>query len=107
LYIYFSLGLPVRQHPTSGYFYPQGLRVVPVGSYNDIERRVTEGTENRTIAATNMNATSSRAHTVVTIHFDQIITTSHGETKKMSVINLVDLAGKRIVYIQTKRKNKF
>jgi kinesin family protein 1 len=54
-----------------------------------------------------MNATSSRAHTVVTIHFDQIITTSHGETKKMSVINLVDLAGKRILYIQTKRKNKF
>ena len=43
-----------------------------------------------------MNATSSRAHTVVTIHFDQIIKTNHGETKKMSVINLVDLAGKRI-----------
>ena len=70
--------------------------MVPVGSYNDIERRVAEGTENRTIAATNMNATSSRAHTVVTIHFDQIIKTDHGETKKMSVINLVDLAGKRI-----------
>ena len=90
-----SAGLVVRQHPTSGYFYPQGLRVVPVGSYHDIERRIAEGTENRTIAATNMNATSSRAHTVVTVHFDQIIKTDHGESKKMSVINLVDLAGKQ------------
>ncbi len=42
-----------------------------------------------------MNATSSRAHTVVTIHFDQIIKTNASETKKTSVINLVDLAGKR------------
>ena len=41
-----------------------------------------------------MNATSSRAHTVVTIHFDQIIKHEHGETKKTSVINLVDLAGR-------------
>ncbi|UJR26288.1 hypothetical protein I4U23_007626 [Adineta vaga] len=86
-------GLSVRQHPTSGYFYPQGIRVVPVGSYIDIEHRITEGTENRTIAATNMNATSSRAHTVVTIYFDQFIKSAHEETKKTSVINLVDLAG--------------
>ena len=92
--INFALGLSVRQHPTSGYFYPQGLRIVPVGSYNDIECRMAEGTENRTIAATNMNATSSRAHTVVTIRFDQITKTDLGETKKMSVVNLVDLAGK-------------
>lgn len=94
LNFFLCIGLPVRQHPTSSSFYPQGLRVVPVGSYADIEHRITEGTENRTIAATNMNATSSRAHTVVTIHFDQIIKNEFGETKKTSVINLVDLAGK-------------
>lgn len=42
-----------------------------------------------------MNATSSRAHTVVTITFDQIIKNDSGsETKKSSVMNLVDLAGK-------------
>ncbi|CAF3662340.1 unnamed protein product [Adineta steineri] len=86
-------GLSIRQHPTSGYFYPQGLRVVPVGSYTDIEHRISEGTQNRTIAATNMNATSSRAHTLVTIYFDQFIKDVHGDTKKTSVINLVDLAG--------------
>ena len=42
-----------------------------------------------------MNATSSRAHTVVTIVFSQISKNEAGqETKKTSVINLVDLAGK-------------
>ena len=41
-----------------------------------------------------MNATSSRAHTVVTITFDQIIRNEAGsETKKSSIMNLVDLAG--------------
>ena len=56
------------------------------------------GTANRTVAATQMNATSSRAHTVVTIVFDQISKNETGqETKKSSDINLVDLAG---LYVQ-------
>ena len=42
-----------------------------------------------------MNATSSRAHTVVTVTFDQISKNDSGqETKKSSTINLVDLAGR-------------
>ena len=41
-----------------------------------------------------MNATSSRAHTVVTITFNQRIKSGGGkESKKSSVMNLVDLAG--------------
>ena len=86
-------GLQVRQHPSQGYFYPQGLKQVPVGSYKEIERRIDEGTSNRTVASTNMNATSSRAHTLVTIKFDQIFNGANGETRKSSTINLVDLAG--------------
>jgi kinesin family member 1 len=86
-------GLQVRQHPSQGYFYAQGLKHIPVGSYREIELRIEEGTSNRTIASTNMNSTSSRAHTVVTITFDQIFNSELGETKKSSVINLVDLAG--------------
>jgi hypothetical protein len=43
-----------------------------------------------------MNTTSSRAHTIITIHFDQIIENDHYETKKTSVINLIDLAGRKI-----------
>ena len=87
-------GLQVRQHPSQGYFYAQGLKQIPVGSYAEIEAKIDEGTANRTVASTNMNATSSRAHTVVTIKFDQIFNNDGaGETKKSSTINLIDLAG--------------
>ncbi|KAF6020265.1 hypothetical protein EB796_021447 [Bugula neritina] len=87
-------GLQVRQNPKLGLFYVQGLKYVPVGSYSEIEKRIDQGTANRTVASTNMNATSSRAHTVVTIIFDQISKDDAGsETKKSSVMNLVDLAG--------------
>ncbi|XP_030831067.1 kinesin-like protein KIF28P isoform X3 [Strongylocentrotus purpuratus] len=87
-------GLPVRQNPKEGIFYVQNLKKAAVGSYKEIERKVDEGTANRTVAATQMNATSSRAHTVITITFNQISKNDVGqETKKTSVINLVDLAG--------------
>nr|XP_026689448.1 kinesin-like protein KIF28P isoform X4 [Ciona intestinalis] len=87
-------GLNVRQNPKLGLFYVEKLKKVAVGSYNEIERRMEEGTANRTVASTQMNATSSRAHTVVTITFDQIMKNEAGqETKKSSSINLVDLAG--------------
>ncbi|VDM31231.1 unnamed protein product [Hydatigera taeniaeformis] len=87
-----SGGLPVRQTAGEGFFV-QGLKIVPVGSYRDIEERMKQGTANRTIAATNMNATSSRAHTLVCISFDQIMS-ENGVTKRLSsAINFVDLAG--------------
>ena len=53
-------GLKVREHPKTG-FYVENLTTVPVNSYKEIEARIDEGTKNRTIAATNMNATSSRS----------------------------------------------
>ncbi|VDP61309.1 unnamed protein product [Schistosoma curassoni] len=51
-------------------------------------------TARRTVAATNMNETSSRAHTIITITFDQLIGSEESKiSRKRSVINLVDLAG--------------
>ncbi len=52
-----------------------------------------EGYENRTIGSTLMNATSSRAHTIVTIEFKQIQMISNRQSIKTSNIHLVDLAG--------------
>ncbi|KAK2181347.1 hypothetical protein NP493_403g07034 [Ridgeia piscesae] len=86
-------GLPIRQNPKLGIFYVQDLKKVPVGSYKEIEQRIEQGTAARTVASTNMNATSSRAHTVVTLTFDQIYKVEGEEKKKSSVMNLVDLAG--------------
>ena len=36
-------GLQVRQNPQKGVFYVQGLKKVPVGSYNEIEKRIEQG----------------------------------------------------------------
>lgn len=86
-------GLKVRQHPKRG-FYADGLKIVPVASYDEISKRMAEGTTNRTVASTNMNATSSRAHTIVGITFQQKFINAAGEeTAKTAVVNLVDLAG--------------
>ncbi|XP_013392801.1 kinesin-like protein KIF28P [Lingula anatina] len=86
-------GLKVRQHPKSG-FYVDGLKSVPVRSYNEIERLMDQGTLSRTTAATNMNATSSRSHMVITIRFKQLYMNELGEsTTKTSEVSLVDLAG--------------
>eukprot|EP00040_Diaphanoeca_grandis_P022652 m.122188 g.122188 ORF g.122188 m.122188 type:complete len:1254 (+) comp28906_c0_seq1:110-3871(+) len=87
-------GLKIRQSPSDGGFFVDGLSKVPVSSYDEISALMDRGTANRTVAATQMNATSSRAHTIVSLQFDQIIT---GEDKKkmtrQSQMYLVDLAG--------------
>ncbi|GMS88701.1 hypothetical protein PENTCL1PPCAC_10876, partial [Pristionchus entomophagus] len=85
-------GLKIREHPKTG-FYVEGLSSAAVSSYKEIEGKINEGTKNRTVAATAMNATSSRAHTIVKIKFNQKTKKGGGTTTKASEINLVDLAG--------------
>ncbi len=73
----------------------EGLKYTPIGSYAEVEKKMEEGTMNRTVAATQMNATSSRAHTIVGITFVQKFINAAGEeTAKTSIVNLVDLAGR-------------
>jgi hypothetical protein len=45
---------------------------LPVNCYEEIEARMEEGSRNRTIASTEMNACSSRAHTIICIEFKSI-----------------------------------
>ena len=103
-------GLKVRDAPTTGAFV-EGLKSAPVSSYAQIEKLMQQGTKNRTIAATNMNETSSRAHTIFMVKLTQTRVlhappSSAGgdgkeggepapprQTERSSVINLVDLAG--------------
>jgi hypothetical protein len=59
------------------------------------------GSENRTIGSTLMNASSSRAHTIVTIEFKQITDNLGKKSEKTSVINLVDLAGSQQELLET------
>ena len=73
-----------------------------MNTYDDISARMEEGNVNRTIASTNMNATSSRAHTIVGIKFTQKSKNEAGkEMEKRSLINIVDLAGRLVTELQT------
>jgi Kinesin motor domain len=85
-------GLKVREHKTLG-VYVQDLSKHPVDSYEAIEAKMDEGYKNRSIGSTLMNATSSRAHTIITIEFKQVYFEDGRKNEKFSVINLVDLAG--------------
>ncbi|XP_055850310.1 kinesin-like protein unc-104 isoform X3 [Episyrphus balteatus] len=86
--------LRVREHPLLGP-YVEDLSKLAVTDYQDIHDLIDEGNKARTVAATNMNETSSRSHAVFTIFFTQ---RRHDEmtdltTEKVSKISLVDLAG--------------
>lgn len=61
-------GLKIREHNTLG-VYVEGLSKYPVLSFSEIEAKIDEGTKNRSVSATLMNATSSRAHTIINIIF--------------------------------------
>ncbi|XP_063059511.1 kinesin-like protein KIF1C [Engraulis encrasicolus] len=86
--------LRVREHPILGP-YVEDLSKMAVTSYSDIADLMDCGNKARTVAATNMNETSSRSHAVFTILFtqrrhDQM---TNLDTEKVSKISLVDLAG--------------
>uniref|UniRef100_A0A8D3B5Y4 Kinesin motor domain-containing protein n=1 Tax=Scophthalmus maximus TaxID=52904 RepID=A0A8D3B5Y4_SCOMX len=86
--------LRVREHPILGP-YVEDLSKLAVTGFTDIRDLMDAGNKARTVAATNMNETSSRSHAVFTIVFtqkrrDQMTSL---DTEKVSKISLVDLAG--------------
>ena len=103
--------LKVRESATMGIFV-QGLSKVLVSSYEDIAKCMDEGNKIRAVAATAMNKTSSRSHSVLTVFVTRLVREARdgggkkqedggkdeddgggGETRVTSKINLVDLAG--------------
>ncbi|KAM6963342.1 kinesin-like protein KIF1A [Aplochiton taeniatus] len=86
--------LRVREHPLMGP-YVEDLSKLAVTSYNDIQDLMDSGNKARTVAATNMNETSSRSHAVFNIIFTQKRhdTDTENTSEKVSKISLVDLAG--------------
>lgn len=86
--------LRVREHPSTGP-YVEDLAKLAVRSFQEIENLMDEGNKARTVAATNMNETSSRSHAVFTLTLTQKrhdVETSM-DTEKVAKISLVDLAG--------------
>ncbi|KIM45780.1 hypothetical protein M413DRAFT_440818 [Hebeloma cylindrosporum] len=86
--------LRVREHPSLGP-YVEDLSKLVVGSYEDMMTLMDEGNKARTVAATNMNETSSRSHAVFTLllTMKRRDESTNLDTEKVSRISLVDLAG--------------
>jgi kinesin family protein 1 len=86
--------LRVREHPSTGP-YVEDLAKLAVRSFSEIENLMDEGNKARTVAATNMNETSSRSHAVFTLTLTQKRhdAETNMDTEKVAKISLVDLAG--------------
>jgi hypothetical protein len=95
--------LAIREDPARG-FYVEGLQEFVVRSYEEAEALLNLGLENRAIAPTLMNSTSSRSHTVLTMNIEQrgTSTNSNEPGKSSSTVYsrtirskllMVDLAG--------------
>eukprot|EP00108_Taenia_solium_P012138 TsM_000000800 transcript=TsM_000000800 gene=TsM_000000800 len=91
---YGKSNLRVREHPVYGP-YVEDLSRCAVQSFDEINELIEAGNMSRTVAATNMNETSSRSHAVLTLLVTQreIDTQTQLVAEKVSKISLVDLAG--------------
>lgn len=74
-------------------FFVQGASVPQVKIPEDIFRLMEQGTERRKTAATELNADSSRSHSLFTLILECTEMTDNGALSVTSKLNLVDLAG--------------
>ena len=81
--------MAVREHPTRG-IYVDGLTEVQASSSEEVMDVINLGDSARAVASTNMNAVSSRSHSVFIVKVQQV---SEEGSKKEGKLNLVDLAG--------------
>lgn len=81
--------LDVRKHPQHGVCVP-GLTEKVVSCFADIDALLTAGQDLRQVAATAMNAVSSRSHAVFTIN---VKVTLRDKRSRNAQMNVVDLAG--------------
>jgi hypothetical protein len=84
-------GLEIKEHPLLG-VYVKGLQEIVVESAPKLQMIIDQGMGNRTVASTQMNADSSRSHSVfmITIHQKDL---SDPTKNIFAKISLVDLAG--------------
>jgi hypothetical protein len=84
-------GLEIKEHPILG-VYVKGLQEIVVDNPSKMQDIIDQGMKSRTVASTQMNADSSRSHSVFTIKVHQ--KDAEDESKNLfAKVNLVDLAG--------------
>ena len=84
--------IDVKEDPKLG-VYVAGLQEIGVDSKEKIEMLMDQGNSARAVAATQMNATSSRSHSIFIIRLQQKEVIAGQQKDVRATINLVDLAG--------------
>lgn len=84
-------GLQIKEHPVMG-IYVKDLQEVVAPDAEKLEGLLESGQKNRAVSATQMNATSSRSHSIFTIKVHQKDDTDKSRNV-FAKLNLVDLAG--------------
>eukprot|EP00931_Biecheleriopsis_adriatica_P099015 TRINITY_DN7324_c0_g1_i1.p1 TRINITY_DN7324_c0_g1~~TRINITY_DN7324_c0_g1_i1.p1 ORF type:complete len:1649 (-),score=325.83 TRINITY_DN7324_c0_g1_i1:33-4979(-) len=93
--------LEIREHPQVGVFV-EGLTRSVVSSAEEVLRLVDYGHKIRVVGCTNMNATSSRSHAIVSLHVERVLesdmdstisTTAGQRVRRHAQLHAVDLAG--------------
>jgi len=83
--------LDLKEHPELG-IYVNKLSLHSVHNTQECEAMMVRGWNNRATGSTNMNAESSRSHSIFTVNIEMMDTTQ-GEHIRKGKLNLVDLAG--------------
>ena len=84
--------IDVKEDPKLG-VYVAGLQEIGVDTKEKIEKLMDQGNSARAVAATQMNATSSRSHSIFIIRLQQKEVVAGQQKDVRATINLVDLAG--------------
>ena len=85
--------MDLKESPDKGVFI-KDLLMIEVDSIAKMEQYMEIGFKSRAVRATNMNAESSRSHSIFTVYIDSQQNDQKGNQKyKASKLNLVDLAG--------------
>jgi len=89
-----SKKLRVRVSKKKG-VYVQGLTIKAVGDFEQAKWLIDMGFNNRSVASTNMNATSSRSHCIFTMYITKVVLNEVGKKSLATEakVSLIDLAG--------------
>lgn len=84
--------LQLKEDPVKGVFI-KDLSEHPVSDERHIDKLIQKGNESRAVAATLMNATSSRSHSIFQVVLERMTVIDGRECIRVGKLNLVDLAG--------------
>ena len=84
--------LKIREDPQHGVVI-KGVAIHKVKSVNELHALLDYGKKNRVVRKTNMNAESSRSHSILTVNIETLTKIDGQDHVRSARLNLVDLAG--------------